>query len=893
MRNSTIIYNKLLELSDSKGINAQTLALLLGMSRSNVSHELNLLVKEGKITKSAGRPVLFFSKDTTSNTNRTTQLDELVMHNVSLKDAAEQAKAAILYPPKGLASLILGDTGVGKSMFASLMHNYAIEMGVKEKNSPFIVFNCADYSNNPQLLVAQLFGVKKGTFTGADSDKAGLLETADGGVLFLDEIHRLPPAGQEALFTFLDGDSFRRMGDNATRTSNVLIITATTEDPDSSLLQTFTRRIPIMIKIPSLKERTFDERLYLIKHFFKNESVKLNRELFISCNTIRAFLSYDCRSNIGQLKSDIQLICAKAYSEFLTNLKNDVRINSRNLPPHIREGLLKEKEHRILWNKLTGEEIEFFRFSPTMEHTQLPVDHEDNSIYEIIEEKLNQLKLKGISNIDIEHILEKDISKHFQKYISGISENINKMDILNLLGENILNCVDDVIEYMSTSLNRTFSNNIYTALALHINTLIKRLQNKKNINNPQLNQIKELYPKEFEIASNAKPIINKYLHHNLSEDEVGYLTIFLLPENAAHNVAKNKVKIILIAHGEATATSMVNVANRLLGENYTIAIDAPLDVSPSTVLDRVRDTVRQDMNSSGYLFLVDMGSLTTFSDIIESEFKIPAKAISLVSTLHVIEATRKALLGFSLEEIYKDVLLLNSHIETSRGVKYSQPENHKIAIITTCLTGEGGSVAVKSILNNSLKYDKELFEIITLSCLDKACFKQDLARIKEEREILFIVSSFPVDADVKQYNMYDVISMSVISELQENIDVKATLVKMPSVLKENIQNLDGFMLFHDVNAFLKNIENSLTFKLKDAVLIGLILHVAFMISRLKKGETTDDYPNKHNFIDENQRIYHIIKENCNILNNKYSTNISDNEICYLMDHLLNYLSNAL
>ena len=99
-------------------------------------------------------------------------------------------------------------------MFASLMHNYALEMKVKSEDSPFIVFNCADYSNNPQLLTSQLFGVKKGAYTGAESDKVGLIEQANGGILFLDEIHRLPPEGQEALFIFLDSGTFRRIGDS-------------------------------------------------------------------------------------------------------------------------------------------------------------------------------------------------------------------------------------------------------------------------------------------------------------------------------------------------------------------------------------------------------------------------------------------------------------------------------------------------------------------------------------------------------------------------------------------------------------------------------------------------------------------------------------------------------
>ena len=66
----------------------------------------------------------------------------------------------------------------------------------ENKDYPFVTFNCADYFNNPQLLLSQLFGHVKGAFTGADTDKIGLVEKANGGILFLDEVHRLPPDGQ-------------------------------------------------------------------------------------------------------------------------------------------------------------------------------------------------------------------------------------------------------------------------------------------------------------------------------------------------------------------------------------------------------------------------------------------------------------------------------------------------------------------------------------------------------------------------------------------------------------------------------------------------------------------------------------------------------------------------
>ena len=92
--------------------------------------------------------------------------------------------------------------------YGKTMHRFA-------EDAPFVTFNCADYYNNPQLLISHVFGYVKGAFTGAEQSKAGLVEEADGGVLFLDEIHRLPPEGQEMIFYFMDTGTFNRLGDAA------------------------------------------------------------------------------------------------------------------------------------------------------------------------------------------------------------------------------------------------------------------------------------------------------------------------------------------------------------------------------------------------------------------------------------------------------------------------------------------------------------------------------------------------------------------------------------------------------------------------------------------------------------------------------------------------------
>ena len=96
--------------------------------------------------------------------------------------------------------------------------------------------------------------------------------------LFLDEVHRLLPEGQEILFYLMDKGRFRRLGEVDTqRESHVMVIAATTENPQSSLLLTFRRRIPMVIEIPSLKDRPAGEKLQFILRFFQRESRRLGK----------------------------------------------------------------------------------------------------------------------------------------------------------------------------------------------------------------------------------------------------------------------------------------------------------------------------------------------------------------------------------------------------------------------------------------------------------------------------------------------------------------------------------------------------------------------------------------------------------------------------------------
>ena len=175
------------------------LADSLNLSRSVVSHYLNELFREEKIQKIAGRPVKWTKKGSMPNLNH--NFDDFIVYRGSMRYAIDQISSAIMYPPDGLNILITGHSGVGKSYLASKIVQLAKSKGIISNGAPYIVLNCADYANNPELVSSMLFEC---AYTGADEAKDGLLKQANGGYLFLDEVHRLSSENQEKLFSFMD-----------------------------------------------------------------------------------------------------------------------------------------------------------------------------------------------------------------------------------------------------------------------------------------------------------------------------------------------------------------------------------------------------------------------------------------------------------------------------------------------------------------------------------------------------------------------------------------------------------------------------------------------------------------------------------------------------------------
>ena len=201
--------------------------------------------------------------------------------------------------------LLLGETGVGKEMFARSLH----DMGPR-RDAPFVAINCAAIPHD--LVESELFGVEKGAYTGALVSRPGRFERADGGTLFLDEIGDLPLSAQSKLLRVLQEGELERLGDQKTRKINVRLVAATNCDLQQLVKERrlrsdlYYRLNAYPIEIPPLRERKEDVSP-LAKGFLAKYSVIHAKKLRgFTDKAKRALLTYDWPGNIRELQNMVE-----------------------------------------------------------------------------------------------------------------------------------------------------------------------------------------------------------------------------------------------------------------------------------------------------------------------------------------------------------------------------------------------------------------------------------------------------------------------------------------------------------------------------------------------------------------------------------------------------------
>ncbi len=873
------------------------IAKALNAKRNTVSLYLNQLTNEEKLVKIETRPVHFLHRASFEKENyklkksvyqSVTKLEQensnqdllkrFVQINPSLKESIERVRAAVLYPNGGLPLLINGESGTGKSYLVSLINRFCRTHKLIKKSAPFITINCAQYADNPELLTSNLFGYKKGAFTGADEDHEGAFVEADGGILFLDEVHRLGPKGQEKLFTYLDQGIVYPVGETKKgKRVHVRLCFATTEDLDTSFLTTFTRRIPVKITLPPLSQRSKEERLNLVYTLFNNEQKKIAKPLSISDQVLDMLANYQPTGNIGDLKNAIKLTIARANADQKDN--ETITLTAYNLPLDV----------------LNKSKVEVYHPSskPIMITNETEVDDLIERNFpekKIFLNSLNKLlKVYEQSDDNLAECESKLKQIVYQLFDSLLFEK-NNSDHIPLLSY-VIDGVNHLFEQMKTAYQLKISNNAVYAVSYYLFERQKFQWSSDEIKNQKalvkLNKdVRQRYLDIYVYVTKLINLIKTNLDIELNEVDYIFLTIYL---NKLEIITKTGlIKAIVIAHGYATAGSIANVVNRLLGAHTLDAFDMPINVSTQEIADKIIDYTENNDVTHGLIILVDMGSLKEIETLFPRQINAPILLINNVSTLLALTVGESILKKRNFRKI-SQLVKQTGEIE----IKLTYPETSKQKVIlTTCYSGIGTATHVARLLERCLPNKK-----IKIVPYDFQALKDthEVGIIKKMYEVVGIIGTEnPSINGIDFIYLEQILSDKDTAKLSDWLKTAFSNQEIETILNNLVKNfsleqtinmvtiLDAPKVIENITIFIQELERRFSITLSNQKKFTLYVHVSYLIERLIRKEANNlDYDYEKSFSQKYANELSKIKAAFSVISDNYSVKIPKSELIYI------------
>ena len=683
-----------------KSLDALSLSIDLKSDRANISRELNRLWKNGILIKIQGKPTSFLdhqtlenffpqkfipsvigkneliskhfgtqpveynNKEASASSSGLNDLDFLIGSRGSLAEAVLLAKSAVSYPEHGLHILLTGDTGAGKRRFAECIYNYALKSGVMDTSAPFVTVPCHTFSQDIKLFSLQLLGSAKSSDT--DRSKRGFLDRAKGGILFFDGAEHLAQAELELLNSVLKREAYSRHGETIQRSLCCMIIISCNSAYENKIKAIFDETLPIKIHIPSFEKREPLERIGLTLQLFFEEAASIHRPIKLPKDILLCFAGTNFKENIIGLRNEIKTICSKAFLDSYQNSYRTLYINYN----HMSSDMLSQSDA----SKRSAE------FTSILE--EFPYDYVliDENGYPGTEALLKTMPayfsepVYGAASKNISRIISRDAADPYDSALNNI-KSFNQIGTAELL--NIKQSIYPIVyrltvaELKKEGRFETYNKHIQLlyGMLLTITEFIKREEESSSdassIGRSSECQEKEeswipgndndsvsakLFPEEYKIASNILSELSNIYHCRFTIKDIDYLSSYL--SILGNWSKKSKVGLLIICHGNSTASDMTEHIKELLGDNLPKidSIDFRKEESLAELMEEVLTKAEQVNTGAGVLILTDMEPLTSLNDFILKELSIPVRLVHPVNLPLAIKAARKAFDGCSLDD---------------------------------------------------------------------------------------------------------------------------------------------------------------------------------------------------------------------------------------------------
>lgn len=889
---------------------ANNLSEIVNASRSVVSQYLNEFNNAGEMVKINSRPVIFMAKkglvknpDYINNiyesveelkqavekaNSRSVSFTRLIGYNGSLNSIVQNCKSAITYPNVGLPILLLGPTGVGKSLIAQTMYNYGVEKGIFNEDSRFITVNCSEYANNPEFFLTNLFGCKKGAYTGADKDREGLVSLADGGMLFLDEVHCLSSECQEKLFLFMDKGIYHMVGDNDKwYEASEHLVFATTEDPHTALLKTLFRRIPIVTHIPALSIRPKQEKKELLIYLLEKEASVIKTDIEISNRLYQILVEYNFPENVGQMVNCIKACIGNAYVESFDVHKGVISLDIANMPDYMIE------ESTKLGYLSQYQDAKYLKIN------ELKIEQKKElKLYSFNEDLISIWDEYG--NEGSYDALYTYCRHRFLRYLDSICfQDSQPASVKELLYHNV---IETICTKLSKKYSIVFSNVEIINLSKLINDYVVNVSSCETIWRKDITKISAFIQKfrdndcmSVEIAQEFISLVQVML--NMELNQLALLDAIIYIKNLSSKMKERGTNCIILSHGYSTASSLAAAANHMVDDSIFDSIDMPMDVNVSTIAKKLSQYIETQKNLKDLIILVDMGSLEDIYTRIEIKDNINVVIFNNVTIKLALDVGGMVKQNYSVQKIKEEI---DHRDYMHKSIMLENRRKEKV-ILSVCSTGIAMAERISNLLEISFPRKSDV-KVMTYN-FKSMCDKEKSNELLNRYNIQFIVGTMNPNVEGCTYiSIEEMIERQNIEKMREIMGGIFTAEELDlfaqNIIKNfSLQNLLDYLtilnpekIVNYVEAIIEYIQQALELKMSGNIKVGLYLHISCLIERLIMDKYITNYDNLELFVKEHEKFIEIVKEAFSALEKHYCVEIPVSEIAYIYDYIYRYPS---
>lgn len=619
-------------------ITTRFLSEKLKMQRTNISSILNQLVNEGKLVKYNGRPVLYQLADENASGNGDV-FEQLVGYDSSLKEAIASAKAAVLYPEGNPTILITAKHGSGVSHFAKTVFRFAQASGKLKTRAPWILWDCKTLFDDQDKFQEIFLG---------DHEKEGIIKKASGGMLILENIDVVSERNLDWLLAFLRGEKIQGQDEWAWQKDyHCITIFSTMKDTNEMMLNLLRGRMDFRISLPSLEERSIEERFLILQKFFKEEAKAMDRMIEVDTSILHALLLYEVTDDIKGLKNDIHTGCANSYVRSYNTGNKTIVLLMSDFPNYVRKGIMYYRSYKNKIDEMikNGCKYTFYKNQMLRDNKTAKKD-----IYQSIDARKRDLERHALTEEEINMAVSNQLESEFEEYFEQLCERVDSMDTLNkMVSEKLISLTRKFLLKAAEQLSCEFSKEIFCGICLHVNSCLIKVSKKQRISNEEIARLLSKYPMHYELVKEFQEELGKEFNVKLNVDDLIFLMMFLL--EAKKDVDESKVVTLIAMHGSHAASSIAAVVNVLSDDSKVQAFDMDLDKNVRIVYEELKEKIIKIDQGKGILLIYDMGSIHTMAESIAQEIKIAIRCVEVPITLVGIAGSSKAAEMKTLDEV--------------------------------------------------------------------------------------------------------------------------------------------------------------------------------------------------------------------------------------------------